>query len=102
MATRQKLTVLIFVSLSKGTCWWEVISNTKLIVKKKSNSLLTKIGGFFRIYHDDKKCAFSEKCVLNKADREGGWNNYFKYAAYLICELFFFAVTPKYKKFLEI
>ena len=51
--------------------------------------MLTKIGGFFRIYHDDKKCAFSEKCVLNKADREGGWNNFFKYAAYLICELFF-------------
>ena len=59
-----------------------VISKTKLIVKNDSNS-------FFRIYHDGKRCAFSEKCVLNKADREGGWNNFFKYAAYLACALFF-------------
>ena len=55
-----------------------VISKTKL---NDSNS-------FFRIY-DGKRCAFSEMCVLNKADREGGWNNFFKYAAYLICALFF-------------
>ena len=41
-----------------------VISKTKLIVKNDSNS-------FFRIYHDGKRCAFSEKCVLNKADMEG-------------------------------
>ena len=44
---------------------------------------------FLLTFSNSEKSEFSVKCVLNKLYREGGWNIFSKYAAYLSCTLLF-------------